>query len=45
MKGSTKEAGTEDTMVPSQELLQLQKTVWAPHKNSAVFASVDGKKG
>lgn len=45
VKGSTKEAGAEDTMVLRQELLQLQKAVWAPHNNSAVFTSVDRKKG
>lgn len=44
MKASTKEAGAEDTMVLSQELLQLQKTVWAPHNKSTVFASVAGKR-
>lgn len=44
-KGAIREAGTEDTVVPSQELFQLQKTLWSLYNNNAVFVSVDGEKG
>lgn len=43
VKGAPREAGTKDTMVPSQEVFQLQKTMWAPYNNSAVVMSVGGE--
>lgn len=44
MINATKKARTEDTVIPRQEPLQLQKKVmWAPHNERNVLMSVDWK--
>lgn len=44
MINAVSEAGTESTVVPSQEPFQLQKTTWAPHNESTAVVLVDWNK-
>lgn len=44
MINAVSEAGTESTVVPSQEPFQLRKTTWAPHNESTAVVLVDWNK-